>query len=142
VTLPPLRARLDDLEILVEHFLSQHKPRGHLTDVAPHVWELFRSHRWPGNVRELKNAVQRLLVMPDRPLPMVSPNQTAEMDSSSSDPLLPLREARREASDSFERDYLRAALTQTQNNVTRAAAVAEVSRQMIQKLMRKHGFSV
>ena len=41
--------------------------------------------------------------------------------------------------DAFEREYLRAALGRTQGNVTRAAAIAEVSRQMIQKLMRKHG---
>ena len=47
--------------------------------------------------------------------------------------------ARRTAADAFERDYLRALLGRTTGNVTRAAALAEVSRQMIQKLMRKHG---
>jgi DNA-binding NtrC family response regulator len=53
--------------------------------------------------------------------------------------LVPLRVARRDASDEFERRYLRALLTRTKGNVTRAAAIAEVSRQMIQKLMRKEG---
>ena len=52
---------------------------------------------------------------------------------------MPLRVARREASDGFERGYLESVLTRTGGNVTRAAAIAEVSRQMMQKLMRKHG---
>jgi DNA-binding NtrC family response regulator len=52
-----------------------------------------------------------------------------------------LRVARRDASDDFERRYLRALLARTNGNVTRAAAIAEVSRQMIQKLMRKEGLA-
>jgi DNA-binding NtrC family response regulator len=55
--------------------------------------------------------------------------------------LSPLREARRDASDDFERRYLLALLARTSGNITRAAAVAEVSRQMIQKLMRKQGLT-
>jgi DNA-binding NtrC family response regulator len=51
----------------------------------------------------------------------------------------PLRVARREASDRFERDYIAAVLRRTGGNVSRAASIAEVSRQMMQKLMRKHG---
>jgi DNA-binding NtrC family response regulator len=51
----------------------------------------------------------------------------------------PLRVARRDASEAFERAYLTAVLARTGGNVTRAAALAEVSRQMVQKLLRKHG---
>jgi transcriptional regulator with GAF, ATPase, and Fis domain len=50
-----------------------------------------------------------------------------------------LRVARRDASEAFERAYLAHVLARAQGNVTRAAAIAEVSRQMVQKLMRKHG---
>ena len=53
--------------------------------------------------------------------------------------LEPLRIARRAAADDFERAYLSQVLEQAGGNVRRAAALAEVSRQMIQKLMRKHG---
>jgi DNA-binding protein Fis len=52
---------------------------------------------------------------------------------------VPLRVARRQAGDDFERAYLEHVLAKTSGNVTRAAALAEVSRQMMQKLMRKHG---
>jgi transcriptional regulator of acetoin/glycerol metabolism len=54
-------------------------------------------------------------------------------------PVGPLRVARREAADGFERDYLQALLARADGSVSRAAAIAEVSRQMIHKMLRKHG---
>jgi transcriptional regulator with PAS, ATPase and Fis domain len=143
VAAPPLRDRMEDLEQLVEHFLSLERPPRAVADVPPQVWDLFRSHRWPGNVRELRNAIQRLLVTPDRPLrdwsgpPPAVPASAAA--TSIKDDVLPLRVARREAGDAFERTYLAAVLGRAGGSVTRAAAIAEVSRQMLQKLLRKHG---
>jgi transcriptional regulator with PAS, ATPase and Fis domain len=140
VTVPPLRDRMEDLPLLVEHFLSRERPPRSMNEVPPDVWEIFRAYRWPGNVRELRNAVQRLLVMPERAmreLPMeAAAVGTIERPAGE---IVPLRDARRDASDAFERAYLEAVLAKTEGNVTRAAAIAEVSRQMIQKLMRKHG---
>jgi two-component system nitrogen regulation response regulator GlnG len=49
-----------------------------------------------------------------------------------------LRNARREAVDRFEVEYIRALLQKSEGNVTRAAALAEVSRQVIHKLITKH----
>jgi DNA-binding NtrC family response regulator len=153
VTAPALRDRMEDLPLLVEHFLSLERPPRTIADVPADVWELFRSHRWPGNVRELRNAVQRLLVTPERAMrdwaaasadERASPSRPSrdagsEEAEPSGEALLPLRIARREANDAFERTYLAAALSRTRGNVTRAAAIAEVSRQMMQKLLRKHG---
>ncbi|HMJ11320.1 MAG TPA: sigma 54-interacting transcriptional regulator [Polyangiaceae bacterium] len=142
VYVPPLRDRMEDLPMLVEHFLSLASPRHSLADVPTQVWEMFHAHRWPGNVRELNNAVQRFLVTPERAL---MPARDAETSLPPQSPavrienVLPLRIARREASDAFERDYLKTLLQRSEGNVTRAAAIGEVSRQMVQKLMRKHG---
>ena len=49
-----------------------------------------------------------------------------------------LRRARREAIDRFEVEYVRALLERAEGNVTRAAAIADVSRQVIHKLIAKH----
>jgi transcriptional regulator with PAS, ATPase and Fis domain len=136
VVVPPLRDRMDDLPLLVERFLAEERPPRTLADVPPHVWQMFQAHRWPGNVRELRNAVQRLALTPNRPLREVD---AAVAVSAPDARLLALPEARREAGDAFERAYLQAVLARTGGNVTRAAAIAEVSRQMLQKLMRKHG---
>ncbi|HEY8041138.1 MAG TPA: sigma 54-dependent Fis family transcriptional regulator [Polyangiaceae bacterium] len=145
VVAPALRDRMEDLPLLVEHFLALERPPRSVADVPEPVWDLFRSHRWPGNVRELRNAVQRLQVTPDRPLREWSgtegaaPPASAAASIAAPDELLPLRIARREANDAFERAYLAAALARSGGSVTRAAALAEVSRQMMQKLLRKHG---
>jgi transcriptional regulator with PAS, ATPase and Fis domain len=141
VVVPPLRDRMDDLPLLVDHFLALEKPPRTVSDLPRHVWELFLAHRWPGNVRELRNAIQQLLVMPDRPPLAWTTDEPAPARPSAAPPaeLLPLRIARREAIDAFERSYLSQALTRTGGNVTRAAAVAEVSRQIMSKLLQKHG---
>ena len=152
VHVPPLRDRMEDLPLLVEHFLSRAKPPRSVADIPPPVWAMFNAHRWPGNVRELSNAVQRFIVTPERVLAQRSsssgdresrpPSQPADARASQNPeslPVQPLRVARREASDQFERSYLESLLQRTGGNVTRAAAIAEVSRQMIQKLMRRHG---
>ncbi len=73
---------------------------------------------------------------PERPLRALRAEVSAAPQSARAGAPLPLRIARRDAADAFERDYLRTILEHAQGNVTRAAAIAEVSRQMIQKLAR------
>jgi transcriptional regulator with PAS, ATPase and Fis domain len=141
VVVPPLRDRMDDLPLLADHFLAREKPPRTVGDLPRHVWELFLTHRWPGNVRELRNAIQQLLAMPDRsPLSWTTDDPTpARPSATPAAELLPLRIARREAIDTFERSYLSLALARAGGSVTRAAAIAEVSRQILSKLLQKHG---
>ena len=61
VTIPPLRARGEDIVLLARTFLSRERdPAPNLTDAARRA---LTSWRWPGNVRELENVVQRALVL-------------------------------------------------------------------------------
>jgi transcriptional regulator with PAS, ATPase and Fis domain len=146
VSVPPLRERLEDIPMLVERFLTLDKHAFSLRAVPEQVWEMFQAHRWPGNVRELRNAVQRLVIAPELSLHMTDegvPGEPKEAHGAragddATQAIEPLRVARRDAAESFERHYLESVLKRTGGNVTRAAALAEVSRQMIQKLMRKH----
>ncbi|HLK35954.1 MAG TPA: sigma 54-interacting transcriptional regulator [Polyangiaceae bacterium] len=139
VTVPALRERMEDLPQLVEHFLSLARAPEPARQLSREVWDLLRAHRWPGNVRELRNAVQRLLVTPDRALRDLAGTNAPGTGVPAAGGLLPLRVARREANDAFEREYLAAALRITGGNVTQAATLAEVSRQNLQKLLKKHG---
>ena len=139
VHLPPLRERMEDLPMLIDHFLALDAPKLSRDMIAPPVWEMFSAHRWPGNVRELRNAVQRLVVAPELALHLSEEQLSAPRPPVTAPALEPLRDARRNASEAFERAYLRALLERTQGNISRAAAIAEVSRQMVQKLLRKYG---
>jgi hypothetical protein len=89
-------------------------------------------------LEELPDAVQRLVALPER-APRAERVREALPPPAAVGPLMPLRIARREATEAFERAYLANVLQRTRGNVTRAAALAEVSRQMMQKLLRKHG---
>jgi len=65
--IPPLRTRIDDIDVLSRHFLKRYsapagRPGARLSDAA---LTRMRQHPWPGNVRELENVIQRALLMAD-----------------------------------------------------------------------------
>jgi DNA-binding NtrC family response regulator len=62
---PPLRARCEDVPLLLEHLLHRHAAHHGLPipRVEPGALELLINHAWPGNVRELSNVVERALIM-------------------------------------------------------------------------------
>jgi DNA-binding NtrC family response regulator len=64
IQVPPLRERLEDVELLAEHFLGEIGRRENQPKrFTPEALEALRHHRWPGNVRELRNAVQRAYIL-------------------------------------------------------------------------------
>ena len=62
---PPLRARMDDLPALAEHFLKLACVENAIPgkSLAPEGLELLKAHAWPGNVRELANLIERLVIL-------------------------------------------------------------------------------
>ena len=65
VTLPPLRARREDIPLLVEHFMSRLEVRkGKYVDgISPKAMKMLMEYDWPGNVRELENLIERLVIL-------------------------------------------------------------------------------
>ncbi|EKS2069455.1 sigma-54-dependent transcriptional regulator [Escherichia coli] len=63
ITLPPLRERQEDIELLVHYFLHLHTRRlgSVYPGIAPDVVEILRKHRWPGKLRELSNLMEYLV---------------------------------------------------------------------------------
>ncbi|EJD4115821.1 sigma 54-interacting transcriptional regulator [Escherichia coli] len=63
ITLPPLRERQEDIELLVHYFLHLHTRRlgSVYPGITPDVVEILRKHRWPGNLRELSNLMEYLV---------------------------------------------------------------------------------
>ena len=68
IQLPPLRERLEDLDLLVQHFVERGNKRlgRDVRHVPTAVLEQLRSYSWPGNVRELQNAIERALILAPR----------------------------------------------------------------------------
>jgi len=66
IAMPPLRDRLQDVELLADHFLGRINHRdGSTKRWSPEAMVKLLAHHWPGNVRELKNAVERAAILAD-----------------------------------------------------------------------------
>lgn len=64
IVIPPLRERIEDIPLLVEHFCSKLSQRlGVSFQVDPKVYEVLTNYQWPGNVRELENLVERSAIL-------------------------------------------------------------------------------
>ncbi len=63
MSVPPLRDRVDDIDLLAEHFLARALREGHPPRrLSRPARDLFRAFSWPGNVRQLENTIRRLVV--------------------------------------------------------------------------------
>jgi len=69
ITLPPLRARKDDIPLLVQHFLHKYGDENRKPDLelVPEALDLLTEYDWPGNVRELENVIERAVVLTASP---------------------------------------------------------------------------
>jgi DNA-binding NtrC family response regulator len=150
VTLPPLRARRDDIALLAQRFFARYS--GKEGALPADFVESLRSRPWPGNVRELRNFIERAVTLgqvravpegqksvpPPPAVPSVLPSGVETIV-----PLhLPLKEARDAWTETFESVYVRAMLKKTGGNLTRAAELAGVSRRFMQRLMARLGMKV
>ena len=148
VHLPPLRERLDDLEVLVPRLIERVcRERGVAPpDASPDALvAALRQHAWPGNVRELRNHIERYVVLrtvdplaEPEPAPGVAPEDAPSALTEGLD-RLPLREAKRVLVERYERVYLARVLAQTEGNVSEAARRVGVDRVTIFRALRRNG---
>jgi two-component system response regulator HydG len=124
--LPPLRERLEDIPMLVEHFLN--KKSAQLNKKAPRVSEKamkeMMRYSWPGNVRELENLIERAVVLSesdeiglnDLPILLGDPNRTTLRLFKEDLPLV-------EALEDLERELIARALEKSRGVKTEAARI-------------------
>jgi len=143
VELPPLRARPGDVELLTAHFLEQFRGPGdppyHLTTEA---MAALTAHSFPGNVRELENALRRATALSSGGLITVDclpPEIAAARQGSGNQPTVEQRlMADRPSMEELQRRYLQLILEETGWNRRRAAAVLELDRRTIQRLIARY----
>jgi transcriptional regulator with PAS, ATPase and Fis domain len=145
--LPSLRARKEDVPLLVGAFLEQLGARHNRTArISPEASAALLHYDWPGNVRELKNALERSLVLcagetigvEDLPEEIRRGHPQAGRGAGGSDEILgeiDFREAKRK----FEVAFLRRKLGEHHWNVSRTAASVGLHRQSLQEKLRELG---
>ncbi|HRQ83095.1 MAG TPA: helix-turn-helix domain-containing protein, partial [Azospirillaceae bacterium] len=157
VTLPPLRARGEDVPLLAEHFameMVKELGRPYFPGFTPAAMRALTAHSWPGNVRELRNVVQRTVAAtpPGEPVsdirldPFASPwrplaaNAPEVKGEPSPTPVRALPDAAdfTAAVADFERELLENALAAARHNQRRAAAALNLTYHQLRGLLRKH----
>lgn len=147
VTVPPLRARPEDVAILFEHFVGAPAPAAIVTRLA--------EHPFIGNVRELRNLAERVRVLgveramalslggdpalvssllpPPPPTGLATPTDLPAVRTD-----VPFKELREQWLDHLERGYMVALIATHSRNVTAIAEAAGLDRTYVHRLLRKH----
>jgi len=136
ISLPPLRDRLEDLPLLVEHFLKKFGPAfgKKITGVSTDVLEVLAQYPFPGNVRELGNIIERAVALSDDTEIGLHdlPSDLRELSMSSvADQVWPSLEER-------EREYIQKVMTLTRGHKTRAAEILGVPRTTLWRKIKRH----
>lgn len=135
VPLPPLRARSDDIPMLVSYFVQKYrKAFGKATEgVSAEVLEILTHYPFPGNVRELENIIERAVALTDEPeLTILDlPSDLRELCISSLDArgCLTLEEK--------EKQYIKEILIKTNYNKSRAAEILGLPRTTLWRKMKR-----
>jgi DNA-binding NtrC family response regulator len=141
LTIPPLRARREDIPLLVDHVVARDggARAGRVTGEALAALEAYP---YPGNVRELEHVIQQAVVLADGE-PIDLPHLPGEMTGlpmassahQEAGGLLPLADAM----DEFERSYLSRALAEAGGVKHLAAEALGISRKSLWQKLQKHG---
>lgn len=142
ITLPPLRARREDIPLLVDHFMAEcaREYGKAVQGIARDALKALMQYHWPGNVRELNHAIEHAFVTVggDRLTLLDLPREIREPVEGS--PSVPLSTQQTEE-DQAERARILKALKQAHGNRLKAAKLLGYSRVTLWKNLRHLGIS-
>ncbi len=142
VSVPALRQRLDDIPLLVDHFVRKFCGDRRI-EIGARDLDRLKQHAWPGNVRELRNVIERACALCHGDILEIDETfevrPVSEAPSGGVDLELPFKQAKARVIDAFEREYIQALLKRHKGNLSAASRSAEVDRKHFRELLRKHG---
>ena len=155
--IPPLRERIEDIDVLVPYFIARFNKRlgRQIVDVTPAVLDALRAYQWPGNIRELENVIERSILLSDEDvldvddLPQNVQDAGGSAGASTTGPLpgqgpppggsWSLKDVVKEHTRRVERHVIHQTLSETGGNVTKAAELLQISRKSLQMKMKEYG---
>jgi two-component system response regulator AtoC len=145
IVVPPLRERLDDVPLLIDHFIKRnnHRLGTRIKAIDPKARKLLLGYPWPGNVRELENLIERAVVLADgdvlteKDIPdrmQHAPDMVERVLSSGELSI-------KKATAVIEESLIRRALDKTRGNRTAAAKLLEISHRALLYKIKDYGLS-
>jgi Nif-specific regulatory protein len=144
IIVPPLRKRIEDIQILAEYFLDRFcKEIGRkYQGFDPNAMRVLMNYRWPGNIRELKNVVERAVVLgsgtyiQEQDLLLSTLNTTGETDMRRDEPkdvFIPL------SLEDMERNHILRTLEHLQWNKSIASKQLGIERTTLDRKIKRYG---
>jgi Nif-specific regulatory protein len=136
LTMPPLRARSEDVPLLANYFTARHSVncKRRVIGISPAAHRCLRAYEWPGNVRELENAIERAVVLGsgEQIAPEDLPETVLETGADTSDSQTRYHLAVKE----LKRDLILKAVKEARGNYVRAAKSLGVHPKYLHRLAR------
>ncbi len=147
---PPLRARREDIPLLVRHFLREFSNEygQKAKTIEDAALDLFVQYAWPGNVRELRNFIERLIIMTPGPtitrhevpppVNRIAAEQATENGRQATVPQ-PDYATLKDARAAFEREFIILKLKEHGGNVSKTADAIGVERSNLHRKIKALG---
>lgn len=140
LTIPPLRERFDDLELLVTHFVAEvNREQGKEADGPdPECLSALKAHSWQGNVRELRNVIERAVVTVERGRITVADLPAAILTVQHNGDQFMVRVG--STLESVVKELIERTLQAAGNNRSRASEMLGLTRKQFYTLFHRNGF--
>ncbi len=145
INIPPLNNRVEDIELLIQHFLKllSKESRNNQIHIARETLVILQSYEWPGNVRQLKNILEWLIIMygehknfiilpshlPPEIVGLKSPENKKDINSLE----MPLKDARK----LFEKNYIKEQLNRFKGNIARTSTYIGMDRSALHRKLKE-----
>lgn len=145
LVIPPLRARREDVTLLIDHFITKNNTRlgMNVRGTSTAARKLLLEYAWPGNVRELENTIERAMVLAEADV-----IDTGDLPERLRDALDPVHVqlasgelSIKKTSRAIEEILIRRALQKTRGNRTKAADVLEISHRALLYKIKEYKIS-
>jgi DNA-binding NtrC family response regulator len=139
VTVPPLRERQGDVDLLAAHIVGVLQDRfGWRKRIGPAALEVLRRHSWPGNVRELFHVIEAAMVVCDGP--EILPEHLPAALRASAQPRRPTAgDDRLSTLEEMERHHIERAIDASHGHRGQAARLLGISERNLYRKLREYG---
>jgi len=139
IDLPPLRARREDIPLILEHFIAIYSEKYNVPPkrLSAAALDRLTAHEWPGNVRALRHAVERAVILSEGE--MLQPGDFSLVAAGSPAGAMPALPPEAATLDAVEKDAILRALEAHGRNISRAADSLGLTRPSLYRRMQKYG---
>ncbi len=142
IRIPPLRERKEDIPLLANYFVQKfnEKYNASVKGITPEAMEVLINYQWEGNVRQLENTIYKACIVTGNNEYIDVEHLDRDILSSETkkDFIFDYNKAKEKQMKKFMRSYLTILLSLTDGNISKAARLANIERQSLQKLIKKY----